>query len=143
MGQPARNKKKHLGPSEDEELCLHPNLVLTQDAQADLTHHLFDVHLPPLARVVDPSEPAHHLQGHLAPELVLVLEGLGQLQDGGRVVRLGERDEVHQEELEDLVEVRRGERAQRTLWARAFGMGCERALLVSVSGMRREEAAGG
>ena len=32
-------------------------------------------------------------------------------------MRLGERDEVHQEELEDLVEVRRGERAQGALWA--------------------------
>ena len=94
---------------------LAPNLVLTQNAQSDLTHHFFNVHLPSLVRAIDLSEPTHHLQGHLASDLVLVLEGLRQFQDGGRIVRLGERDEVHQEELEDLVEVRRGEGAQGAL----------------------------
>jgi hypothetical protein len=96
---------------------LAPNLVLTQNAQSDLTHHFFKVHLPPLVRTVDLSEPTHHLQGHFASDLVLVLEGLGQFQDGGRIVRLGERDKVHQEEFEDLVEVRRGEGAQSALLA--------------------------
>jgi hypothetical protein len=55
------------------------NLVLTQNTQADLTHRLFDVHLPPLAvRVVDLSKPMHHPQCHLASNLVLGLKGSGQ-----------------------------------------------------------------
>jgi hypothetical protein len=91
------------------------DLVLTQNTQADLTDHLFDVHLPPLVRTVDLSKPTHHLQCHLALDLVLELKGSGQFSDGGCAVRLGERDDVHQEELEDLVEVRRGERAQGAL----------------------------
>ena len=55
------------------------NFVVTQNTQADLTHHLFDVHLPPLARIVDPSKPTHDLQCHLASDLVLELKGSGQL----------------------------------------------------------------
>ena len=47
-------------------------------------------------------------------------------------MRLGERDEVHQEELEDLVEVRRGEGTQGALWA------CESTLSIA-----REKAARG
>lgn len=73
--------------------------MLTQDAQADLTHHLFDVHVPRLVFGVDFSEPAHNLQGHLALDLMLALEGLRQHAHGRSVVRLGERDEVHQKEL--------------------------------------------
>jgi hypothetical protein len=99
---------------------LETDHVLTQNTQADLTHNLFNVHLPPLVRIVDLSKPTHHLQCHLASDLVLKFERSGQFYDGGCVVRLGERDEVHQEELEDLVEVRRGERAQGTLWAWAW-----------------------
>ena len=38
-------------------------------------------------------------------------------------MRLGECDEVHQEELDDLAEVRQGERAQGALRAWALGMG--------------------
>jgi hypothetical protein len=66
------------------------NLVLTQHAQANLPHDLFDIHLPQLVRGIDFSVPVHHLQGHLAPDLVFVLEGSGQFQDRGCVVRLGE-----------------------------------------------------
>jgi hypothetical protein len=36
---------------------LETNLVLTQNTQADLTHNLFNVHLPPLVRIVDLSKP--------------------------------------------------------------------------------------
>src|SRR6266851_1461766 len=93
----------------------YANLVLTQNAQADLAYYLFNVHLPQLVRVVDLSKPTHHLQCHLAPDLVLILEGSGQFQDGGCLVRLGKRDDVHQEEFEDLVEVRRGEGTQGAL----------------------------
>jgi hypothetical protein len=93
----------------------YANLVLTQNAQADLAYHVFNVHLPQLVRVVDFSKPTHHLQGHLAPDLVLILKGSGQFQDGGCVVRLGKRDDVHQEEFKDLVEVRRGEATQGAL----------------------------
>jgi hypothetical protein len=46
---------------------------------------------------------------------MLILERSGQFQDGGCVVRLGKRDDMHQEEFEDLVEVRRGERTQGAL----------------------------
>jgi len=111
-------ENKKLGSNEDEKKnCFAPNLVLTQNTQADLTHHLFNIHLPPLIRTIDLPEPTHHLQSHLAPDLVLELKGPGQVEDGGCVVGLRERDDVHQQELEDLVEVRRGERAQGALWA--------------------------
>ena len=56
---------------------LETNFVLTQNTHADLTHHLFDVHLPPLVRIVDLSKPTHHLQCHLASDLMLELEGPG------------------------------------------------------------------
>ena len=116
IGSACKKHEKHLG-SMDTRKLLASNLVLTQNTQADLTNHLFSVHLPSLARIIDLSKPTHNLQGHLASDFVLVFEGLGQFQDGGGIVRLGERDEVHQEELEDLVEVRRGEGAQGALWA--------------------------
>ena len=116
IGSACKKYEKHLGSMSTTKL-LAPNLVLTQNTQADLTHHLFNIHLPSLARIIDLSKPTHHLQGHLASDLVLVFEGLGQFQDRGGIVGLGERDEVHQEELEDLVEVRRGEGAQGALWA--------------------------
>jgi hypothetical protein len=65
------------------------NLVLTQNTQADVTHHLFNAHLPPLVRVVDLSKLTHHLQCQLAldSDLVLELEGLGTGTVLGRRLR--------------------------------------------------------
>lgn len=58
---------------------LETNLVLTRNTQADLAHHLFDVHLPPLIRIGHLSKPTHHLSCHLAAsDLVLELKGSGQ-----------------------------------------------------------------
>jgi hypothetical protein len=51
-----------LGSNGGKKKGLETNLVLTQNTQADLTHHLFNVHLPPLVRIVDLSKPTHRLQ---------------------------------------------------------------------------------
>jgi hypothetical protein len=48
-------------------------------------------------------------------------------------VRLGEWDEVHQEKLEDLVEVRRGERAQSALYGHGHGHANEHSTHLLVS----------
>ena len=40
---------------------LETNLVLTQNTQADLTHHLLNVHLL-IVRIVDLSKPTLHLK---------------------------------------------------------------------------------
>ena len=72
---PVRNKVR---VKRRENKTLETNLVLTQNTQADSTHHLYNVHLPPLVRIADLSKPTHHLQCHLASDLVFELKGPGQ-----------------------------------------------------------------
>ena len=55
LGMRAENQKKK------KKKRLETNLALTLNTQADLTHHLLNVHLPLIVRVVDVSKPTHRL----------------------------------------------------------------------------------
>ena len=80
--------------------------VVPTHSQADLTHHLFNVHLQSsTARLHRRLVQTDASPCHLTSDLVLEPKRSGQFQNGGCVVRQGERDELHQEEIEDFVEV--------------------------------------
>jgi hypothetical protein len=49
-------------------------MVLMQNTQADLTHQLFDVHLPPPVRIVEHI----NCRCHLASDLVFKLKASGR-----------------------------------------------------------------
>src|SRR6266566_2324014 len=54
-----------------------PTLYYRRIPKPTLTRHLFNVHLPPLVRIVDLPKLTHHLQYHLASHLVLELKESG------------------------------------------------------------------
>ncbi len=85
-----------------------------QDTEPDLAYDRIRVHLPrrPELSFVDAPEPAHHLARDVPWDFVIILEGVQERHEWGVGVRQRLRDEIDEQALENLREVRWRDGAQ-------------------------------
>lgn len=94
-------------------------MLLTQKTQADLTHHLFNVHLPPLARIGQLTCPNQRITYNVFSRRTPCSNSRDRGQRLGCKPGVSRESEMHHEELEDLV----GESGRRAPYEREHGHG--------------------